>query len=77
MASALSRNQKNRKISRKGAKAAKEKEFFEPFGVCWCVMLNEVKHLLCGFPDSFDGELKSRFFVARLLRMTHESKTRC
>jgi hypothetical protein len=39
-------------------------------------MLNEVKHLLCDFPNSFDQDrkVKSRFFVATLLRMTHEIK---
>jgi hypothetical protein len=39
--------------------------------------VNSVKHLLCAFPSSFDQEVKSRFFVARLLRMTHESKAGC
>jgi len=41
-------------------------------GICCCVMLNEVKHLLCAFPNFLDQETKgkSRFFVATLLRMT-------
>jgi hypothetical protein len=47
-------------------------------------MLNEVKHLLCAFCNSYDQDrkVKSRFFVAEfilsmaegLLRMTHEGK---
>jgi hypothetical protein len=37
-------------------KGAKEKEFFEPFGVCWCVMLNKVKHLFCASPSFSIGK---------------------
>jgi hypothetical protein len=45
-------------------KGAKEKEFFEPFGVCWCVMLNpsaklrvnSVKHLFCASPSFSIGK---------------------
>jgi hypothetical protein len=38
-------------------------------------MLNESEASALRFP-SFDQEVKSRFFVARLLRMTDESKAR-
>jgi hypothetical protein len=46
------------------------------YRVSRCVMLNDVKHLLCAFPYSCDEKrkCKSRFFVAKLLRMTHESQ---
>jgi hypothetical protein len=66
-------------VSRKGAKGAKKNESFGAFGVCCCVMLNAVKHLLCAFPNSFDQErkIKSRFFVAKLLRMTPEINAGC
>jgi hypothetical protein len=38
--------------------------------------VNSVKHLLALLINSFDqnGKVKSRFFVATLLRMTHDSK---
>jgi hypothetical protein len=68
------------KLRSKGRKGRKEKTVsFGAFAVCCCVMLNEVKHLLCTFPNSFDQEKESqsRFFVATLLRMTHESKAGC
>jgi hypothetical protein len=68
----------------KNAKGAKKLEYFGTVRVCCCVMLNpsaklrvnSVKHLLCAFPTSIDEDrkLKIRFFVATLLRMTHESK---
>jgi hypothetical protein len=61
----LRRNQ--RWISRARMQSGKK-----ALGICCCVMLNEVKHLLCAFPNFLDQETKgkSRFFVATLLRMT-------
>ena len=48
----------------------------EPFGD---LRVNPVKHLLWTFRNSFaeQGKGKSGFFVATLLRMTHESVTGC
>jgi hypothetical protein len=55
----------NRSDSRKDAKATKENESFGAVGVCGCVMLNEVKHLLCAFPDSFYERQKSQKILRR------------
>jgi hypothetical protein len=57
-------------FSRKGARKT---EPFGAFGIS-CVMLNESEASALPFASSFDQEVKSRFFVARLLRMTHETK---
>ena len=52
----LARQSRNRRRSnlRKAAKVAKETESSRVLGVCCCVMLNEVKHLLCAFSELFN-----------------------
>jgi hypothetical protein len=67
------RNQ-NRSDSRRDAKATTENDSFGAVAVFRCVMLNEVKHLLCVFPDSFYEGQKSQKQILR--RYTPQNDTR-